>query len=164
MKVPVVLAVALVASTAIACERTTAPPSAGGLTLAVRIAPVQLGLPPFASFTRTLTNTSDATLTVVFTGCGVLPYVATADGRVVHPNNGVWGCVASVSSVTLAPGEAIVGTEYLQRGDGWAYARNTITLPPGRYRAFAEADARLGTYDGPRVQLRSLSEWFQVER
>jgi hypothetical protein len=146
-------AVTLIALATGSCnaERATAPPSAAGLTLAVGIDCLSCNLGISPRFIRTLRNTSDATLTVVFSGCGILPYIETFRGEVVYPAGSGWVCGAAISSVTLGPGEAIVDSETL------------VSLSPGFYRAFAEVDARLGTVDGPRVQLRSRNLWFRIQ-
>jgi hypothetical protein len=146
-------AVTLFALAASSCnpERATAPSSAAGLTLEVDIDCLSCNLGISPRFIRTLRNTSDATLTVVFSGCGMLPYIETVRGEVVHPAGGRWVCGAGTESVTLPPGEAIVDSETL------------VALSPGFYRAFADVDARLGSVDGPRVQLRSTNLWFRVQ-
>jgi hypothetical protein len=119
-----------------------AGPAAAGLELTVEAYRLNhIGSPP--TFTRILRNTSDAPITIVFAGCGILPYIATWSGDIVHPVNGHWGCGGNIESLTLAPGQQTTDFDWLVSGAEWSHVRNTITLPPGRYRAFAEVDGYL---------------------
>jgi hypothetical protein len=153
------LALAFVAS---ACDSATAPAAAAGLSLEARASHFDTNIGVPARITYTLRNESDATQTLVFPGCGVLPYVATLLGKVVHPPNGAWGCYAAVTTVRLDPGQAIIHTEYVAPGAEPSYLQRTLFLPPGPYRAFAEADFRLGSIDGARIRLRSRDAHFDI--
>jgi hypothetical protein len=162
LKPAAALSLLLLGSAACDAERATAPAAAGGLALEVQVTYLDLGLVPRFTFTSRLRNTSDAPLTIVFTGCGVLPYIETWHGEIVHPSGGGWACPGAISSVTLAPGQEIASTDFLVRGSELSYRSNTITIPPGRYRVFATADAYLGTLDGPRLELRSRKVSFAM--
>lgn len=147
-----------------ACKDTTAPASAAGLTLETQASHSEANVGVPAQLSYTLRNVSDAPRIIVFTGCGVLPYIETRGGSTIHPPHGVWVCAAEISRVTLAPGEAIVSTEFVAGGAPMANDGSTVFLPAGVYRAFAEADFHLGAPDGPHVELRSRSVLFRIRR
>jgi hypothetical protein len=162
MKRPLVTFALALSFGAVACdaERGVGPRAARlELEVFASFAPDNLDTP---SFTRVLRNVSAKPVTLVFpSSCVVLPYIETVDGHIVHPGGGGWGCLTVISTVTLAAGGSIVHSEALEAGPA-SYRSNKITLPAGRYRAYAELDGFLGEYGGPRVQLRSREVIFQV--
>ena len=153
---------AFLALTACDAESMVVPSMSDGLELTVHVDRFDMNAAAIPSFTRSLRNTSDEPLTIVFASCGVLPYIGQLLGGLVYPSGGAWVCGGSVESVTLAPGAALIDRNGISVGP--PMPGDVIMLEPGRYRAFAETELRLGGIDGRVVRLRSASVYFQAPR
>jgi hypothetical protein len=138
----------------------TVPSASHGLELTVYVAPPHIGgFDPV--FTSELLNTSDEAITVVFpNSCTVRGYIDSARGRNVYP--GWSGCYEIVSPVALAPGAVISRGVVLRPGETVAITDGQVTLPPGRYVAYAEIDGSIGDLGGEGVRLRARSVKFRI--
>lgn len=145
-----------------ACDRgPTAPAASQGLELSVWIGVPNIGISPsYPRLTATLYNSSDEEITVVFpSSCALRPIIRARQGGIVYP--GWSGCYQVVTPVTLAPGRSTTRRVVIYRVG--ATPRNvgeSVTLPPGQYIAYAEAEGGLKLLEGQRITLRSRSVSF----
>jgi hypothetical protein len=146
-----------------ACDDApTAPSSTMGLTLEVSLSGFNSNLGVFPKLIYRLRNTSDTIVSLYMPGCTIRPSVETWYGSVVHRVEVGPVCGGSGRTITLAPGASYAYDNSVALGPTYSVVANTITLPRGRYRAFAEVDARLDFPTGPRVELRSRGTWFRL--
>ena len=143
------------------CDRgPTAPAAAHGLELSVHV-----GLPNsgnFPTFATTVMNTSAQQITLVFSGCGLFPYIDDVRGNNVYPGSGAGNCGGAISEVTLNPERVISGSVELHTGPTRSLVGSMLTLPPGRYVAYAEMEGFIGELGGQRVKLRARNVWFTL--
>jgi hypothetical protein len=114
-----------------------------------------------ATFTYRLRNVSSDDVTVIFGGCGPLPYIEDSRGEIVHPAGGSWGCLAVISRVTLTPGQAISQSVAITADALDVSGTNAVALPAGRYQAYADVSGWVDDYD-QRLELRSPDVSFSV--
>jgi hypothetical protein len=148
------------------CDRgPTAPAESHGLLLGVYVGLPTIGLAGADPvFTTELLNVSDEEITVVFpTTCTVRGYIDDARGNTVYPSYGTYGCGDAITRVTLAPGQVISRAVVLRTEATPSLPTNTVVLPPGRYRAYAEIEASLRDLGGQRVMLQARPMWFRLQ-
>jgi hypothetical protein len=143
------------------CDADRITSSDMGLALEVSISTRVIGPGQVATFTYQLRNVSSRTVTVIFGGCGPLPYVEDSRGKIVHPDGGGWLCPGAIRSATLASGEAISHTLQVAAGEPDVSRTDRVTLAAGRYRAYADAYGWVDDYDH-RLELRSRDVSFLV--
>ena len=135
-----------------------------GLLLTLAASPASIAPGDTARLVARLANHNDHAVRLDFsTGCQILTHVESAEGRVVYPYGGGWGCTTALTSLTLAPGEV---REQVLRWTGQSYDHDRQTfapvyspLPAGSYRAYAVLSGSLGA---DRVELRSNTETVTV--
>jgi hypothetical protein len=147
-----------------ACEADRVTSSArfrDALTLETSIsAPiVRPGQP--ATFTHQLRNVSSDAVTVIFGGCGPLPYIKHSRGDIVHPDGGGWVCPGVITRVTLAPGQAMSNSVEIASGEVDVSRTNRVTLRGGSYRGYADVYGWVEDYDH-RLALRTPDVSFEV--
>jgi hypothetical protein len=144
------------------CDSATAPAAAHGLELHAHVGLPQAAFSPsFPIFTTELINVSAEEITVVFgTTCTVLGYIVDARGKRVYPPGGAWGCGDAITPVTLASGHGLTRSIELRTGATPELRNQTLTLPPGRYVAYAEMEGSIGDLGGQRVKLRGRGQSF----
>jgi hypothetical protein len=155
------LALTMLSIGALSCdgERVTSTPASDkGLALETSISASVVEPGQTVTFRYELRNVSGVTLTATFSGCTVIPYIATPAGTIVYSAG---GCVDALYEVTLAPGQAISKTLDLRVGMLDVSRTGTVTLLPGRYRAYAEAQGAMGDSHQP-FKLRSPNLTFLV--
>jgi hypothetical protein len=159
------LALTMLSIGALSCDAervTSASASDKGLSLETSISASAVGPGQTVAFAYGLRNVSAVPVTVTFGGCcsggcWVIPYIATPSGTIVYSTG---GCYAVVTKVTLAPGQAISDTLDLRAGMLDVSRSGMVTLLPGRYRAYAEVQGRVGESDP--FKLRSPDLTFDV--
>jgi hypothetical protein len=142
----------------------TAPAKSHGLELSVHVGLPNIGVfPSDPVFTAELINTSAEVIRLVFPStCVVLPYIDDLRGANVYPGGRAWLCGGAITPVTLAPGQVVSRSVVLRTGTTPALTSGTLTLPPGRYVAYAEMDGSIGDLGGQRVQLRAPGAPFRL--
>ena len=131
-----------------------------GLVLSLTASPAAIAPGDTARLVARLANHNDHAVRLDFSsGCQILPYVESAEGQVVYPYGGGWGCTAALTSLTLAAGE-VREVAYVWTGQSYDYDRKTFApiytpLPAGSYRAHVVLSGGLGA---DRVELRSNTE------
>ena len=119
-----------------ACGSDTLGPHSVPLRLEGSIGKSTLRLGDTTSVVFRLRNVGQDTLALNFgSSCHVLPYISTPSGEVVYPDGGWWGCLAVLTSLTLAPGAERVTSVLIRAGaDG---THSEVPLPPGQYQVYA---------------------------
>jgi hypothetical protein len=113
------------------------------------------------TFTYRLRNVSTSPVTLVFGGCGPVAYIVDSSDKVVYPAGGAWVCLTWITRFTLAPGQENPATVDVRAGRLDASQGGTVTLPSGRYRAYAEVYAGVDGSDRG-LQLRTPDLTFDV--
>jgi hypothetical protein len=146
------------------CDADRITSSEAGLVLDASITDTRIGSGETATLTYRLVNASGETRTLVSGDpCTLLLYVEDERGVIVHPAGGGWGCIQVVPPpVTLAPGGEIARADQVVGGSGHAFNGTRITLPRGRYTAYAEYKATV-VESRERIELRSRDVEFEVD-
>jgi hypothetical protein len=158
------LALTVISIGALSCsaERLTSTSASDqGLALETSISAPVVAPGQTMTFTYQLRNVSSAPVTVIFGGCGPLPYIANSAATIVYPGGGGWLCPGAIRTSTLAPGQAISETVDLRAGRLDDSRTGAVTLPSGRYRAYADVAGWVNDFDH-RIELRSPDLTFNV--
>lgn len=90
-----------------ACDGdVSGPDRSAGLELSATVSSPTLVAGQPDTITVALENTTPVVVTLHFDdGCQILPFITDADGEIVLPSGGGWGCTAALSARSLAPHE-----------------------------------------------------------
>jgi hypothetical protein len=112
-------------------------------------------------FTARVRNTGHAPI-ILALGCSVPSYIADEIGTVVYPPGGRWGCLANVVTITIEPGREYTWGFEIRARSAFAMGGEWVALPPGRYRAYSEFGAFVGTDYQKTVRLESGDVPFAI--
>lgn len=132
----------LLLGTACGSGDLSGPGTASGLVLSAAVSTPSFEAGQADTITITLTNTTPNVITLHFgDGCQILPYVADANGDVVLPSGGGWGCTAALSQLSLAPHEVQTARFIWTGSTTFSSEMPLRTLPRGLYHVFATLHA-----------------------
>ena len=138
------LAVAGIVVALSGCDRALTAPrpfmgiTAQGLQYTTSISKSVIERGDTATFHYTLRNVSGREVVLGFSsGCQLLPYIMR-EREMVLPRGGGWGCTMALTTLRLAPGQAIDRTQILFAGQVIPANLTWVPLEPGDYVGYAE--------------------------
>jgi hypothetical protein len=135
-----------------------------GISLTLSVSPARISPGDTARLTARLTNHTPLPVRLDFSsGCQVLFYVESAEGKVVEPGGGGWMCAAVLTHLQLAPGETKTQV-YAWTGQARGHDPQTFRPvytphPAGSYRAYATLN---GALREKRITLRTAPETIEL--
>lgn len=135
-----------------------------GISLTLSASTARISPGDTVRLTARLTNHTQLPVRLDFSsGCQILFYVENAEGKVVEPSGGGWGCTLALTSLQLAPGEtqtrvhAWTGqTSHYEPG---SFKVTYKPLPAGSYRAYATLNGMRGE---KQIALRTAPETIEL--
>ena len=119
--------VGLAAFATFGCRESTAPASAGDVTLTLALSATNVRRLVDDTITMTVRNIGPRRVTLTGGVCEPRAQVVNSSGEIVEPPGGETPCVRSLRRLELAPGQAF------ERSLVW----NTASVPAGIYRVSA---------------------------
>lgn len=105
-----------------------------------------------------LTNEGRSSVVLHFnSSCQILPYISDADGTIVLPHSGGWGCLAVLTEIRLLPGQS-VRNEFVWTGStSFGSEMPLRPLPAGTYFASIVVPAEEGLLRTPSLPITLVS-------
>lgn len=143
---------------AVGCGELPTVSARDGLRLELTHVPAVIPVGDSATVTIRLHNETARSVRLEFgSSCQIMPYIETEAGAVTYPDGGQWGCFTVVTTLDVPARGVVTRTEVI-RGTLQPDGRYGPSLPPGRYRAYAELHP-----NSRRLQLRSQRVAFEVQ-